>query len=221
MKTRMHNISSAMFRNALRVLGTCSLLTMLLCGEVKADRATSAGEFIVSHGTWTQVASACTLDEDTVDYQFGGAGVFFPDSATGEITLRCNITNVMDPDAPWSSLEVVYRDPDGSGTANQVKVTLHKAGLDGIAETLVTTLDPITRRPRSVTDPSLVATFDSNSVTTATSSTQVQKVTLAHDFDFATNAYYVKIKMKRTDASTPGGPATFIIRLYDSFFIGG
>jgi hypothetical protein len=218
MKTLLQNLTSAIFRNTLRALGMCSLVTMILCSEVKADRV-EGGNVILSHGAWTQVASACAVDEDSIDYKLSGAGVALPTSINGEITLRCNITNVMDPDAPWQTLEVVYRDPDGSGTGSQVTVALHKVSLTGTAETFVTTVNPVTGKPQSITDPSLVAAFDSNSVTSTTSSTQVQKVGLAHDFDFATNAYYVKIKVKRTDATI--NPAAFIIRLYDSFFISG
>ena len=151
----------------------------------EASRRVEANENNVQRERGLQVASACTPDEDSIDYQFGGAGVSFPNSITGEITLRCNITNVMDLDFPWNTLEVVYRDPDGNGTTNQVKVTLHKVGLDGTAESfIVTRIDPITRRILINFDPSLIATFDSNTVASATSSTQVHTVGVNHSFDF-------------------------------------
>ena len=206
MKSIINNVTSTIFKKTVRVLGAISCLTMLASSEAHAQAVEQR------EGAWTQVASACTPDEDSIDYQFSGAGVSFPNSITGEITLRCNITNVMDLDFPWNTLEVVYRDPDGNGTTNQVKVTLHKVGLDGTAETSVTRIDPITRRPLSLIDPSLIETFDSNTVASATSSTQVHTVELNHSFDFTENAYYVKVKVKRSEGSTTN-PAAFVIRV--------
>ncbi|MGE0825690.1 MAG: hypothetical protein AB7G75_05865 [Candidatus Binatia bacterium] len=220
MKTLINTVASSLFKKTAYALGMFSVVAMLTIGEVSADRGIGAGVLIPSQGTWTHVASACIPDEDTIDYQFGGAGVLFPSAVSGEITLRCNITNVMDPDFPWNTLEVVYRDPDGSGATNRVTVTLHKVGLNGTAETLVTTIDPVTRRPTSLTDPSLLATFDSNVAASATSSTQVHTVGVNHSFDFATNAYYVKIKMRR-DAGSTTTPAAFIVRLHGIFLLGG
>src|SRR5262245_14353909 len=147
MKTTMNNVISPLFKKTAYALGMFSLLTALTSEEATANRIDSNGNIAFSAGAWTHVASACTPDENSIDYQFSGAGVSFPGSITGDITLRCNITNVMDPDTPWTTLEVVYRDPDGSGTTNQVTVALHKVGLDGTAEsTIPTFFDPTTHR---------------------------------------------------------------------------
>jgi hypothetical protein len=219
MKSMIANVTSAIFKKTAYALGMFSLLAMLAANTVKADRSPGAGQIIPSRGTWTHIASACTPDEDTIDYQMSGAGVLFPGSITGEINLRCNITNVMNPDLPWTTLEVVYRDPDGSGTANQVTASLYKVSLDGDAENRVVTIDPVTKRPRSFTEPSLVATFDSNTVASATSSSQVHAVGVNHLFDFASNAYYVKIKIKR-DANSTTNPVAFVVRLYGQIFFG-
>jgi hypothetical protein len=200
MRTLMRSIASATFKNTIRALGAYSLLTMLVTGEVKATRVDDGFFIVPSEGTWTHVVSACAVDEDSSDYQLNGAGVSFPDTATGEIVLRCNVTNIMDPDSPWDTLEVVYRDPDGSGTGNQVTAALHKVGLNGVA--------------------SLVAAFDSNSTADVTSSTQVRRIELSHDFDFAQNAYHIKIKLKRADGLTTS-PAAFIVRLYKHGILGG
>ena len=220
MKTMMSNVISPLFKKIAYALGMFSLLTTLTGGEAKANRIDSNGNIAFSAGAWTHVASACTPDDDSIDYEFDGAGVSFPGSVTGDITLRCNVTNVMDPDFPWHILEVVYRDPDGSGTTNQVKVTLHKVSLDGTAEDVVTVIDPVTRRPRSFGDPSLIATLDSNTGTSSTSSTQVRTVGFNHSFNFAENAYYVKITVKRNEGSTTN-PAAFVVRLYNQGNIGG
>lgn len=215
MKPMINNVISAIFKKTVLVLGAASCLALFTSSETQAQAIERR------EGAWTQVASACTPDEDSIDYQMGGAGVSFPGSVTGEITLRCNITNVMDLDFPWNTLEVVYRDPDGSGTTNQVKVTLHKVGLNGTAESTITTIDPVTRRPLLNFDPSLLATLDSNAVASATSSTQVHTVGLNHGFDFTENAYYVKVKVKRSEGSTTN-PAAFVIRLlfHDIQFVG-
>jgi hypothetical protein len=92
--------------------------------------------------------------------------------------------------------------------------------LDGVAEDLVAIIDPVTRRPRSLIDPSLIATFDSNTVASATSSPQLHAVGVNHKFDFGQNAYYVKIRVKR-DAGSTTNPAAFIVRLSQYFSIGG
>jgi hypothetical protein len=220
MKSMINNVTSTIFKKTAYALGMFSLMSIVTSGEVKANRIDANGNIAFSQGAWTHVASACTPDDDSIDYQLGGAGVSFPGSVTGEITLRCNITNVMDPDLPWGILEVVYRDPDGSGTANQVKVTLHQVGLDGTAESTITRIDPVTRRPVSISDPSLLTTFDSNTAASATSSTQVHTVGVNHTFNFAENAYYVKIKVKRNEGSTTN-PAAFVVRLYAQGNIGG
>lgn len=221
MKTMMKNVISPLFKKTAYALGMCSLLAALTGGEAHANRFDSNGNIAFSAGAWTHVASACTPDDDSIDYQFSGAGVSFPGSVTGEITLRCNITNVMNPDAPWTTLEVVYRDPDGSGTTNQVTVALHKVGLDGTAESTVRTFfDPVTRRLLTNFDASLLATFDSNTVASATSSAQVHTASVNHTFDFTENAYYVKIRVKRSEGSTTN-PAAFVVRLYHQGNIGG
>ena len=221
MKSIINNVTSVIFKKTAYALGMFSLLTTLTGGEAKANRIDSNGNIAFSAGAWTHVASACTPDENSIDYQFSGAGVSFPGSITGDITLRCNITNVMDPDAPWTTLEVVYRDPDGSGTTNQVTVALHKVGLDGTAEsTIPTFFDPTTRRLLTNFDPSLVTTFNSNSTASAAPGTQVHTAGVNHTFNFAENAYYVRIKVKRSEGSTTN-PAAFVVRLYNQGNIGG
>ncbi|MBM4259273.1 MAG: hypothetical protein FJ147_25655 [Deltaproteobacteria bacterium] len=219
MKSTITHVTAAIFKKTAYVLGMFSLLATMNGGDAQADRSVGNSTLILSHGTWTHTASACTPDESSIDYQMGGASVSFPGSITGEITLRCNITNIMDPNFPsWNTLEVVYRDPDGSGAANRVRVTLHKVGLNGTAENLTPSNSggqltlPI--------DPSLLATFDSNTAASTTSSTQVHTVGVNHNFDFATNAYYVKITLKR-DAGSTTNPAAFVVRLNGNVFLGG
>lgn len=219
MKTMLNNSMSSMFKKTATVLGMFSLVTALTNGEVKADRFDANGRIVFSKGTWTQAVSSCTPDEDTIDYQMSGAGVFFPGTITGELTLRCNITNVIDQDRNWDTLEVVYNDPDGSGTANQVTVELYRVDLSGTTEKRVLTTNSL-GRPQTFFDPSLIATFDSNSVAAVTSSAQTNVVRVSHGFDFGTNAYYVKVKVKRAAGSTTN-PAAFVIRLYKDANIGG
>lgn len=219
MNTMLTNSMSSLFKKTAIVLGMFSLVTTLTNGEVKADRIDANGRIVFSRGTWTQAVSSCTPDEDTIDYQMSGASVSFPGTITGEMTLRCNITNIIEPDRNWDILEVVYSDPDGSGTANQVTAELYRVDLGGTTEKRVLTTT-VLGRPQTFFDPSLIATFDSNSGTTATAATQTRVVSFSHAFDFATNAYYVKVKVKRTAGSTTN-PAAFIVRLYKDANIGG
>ena len=170
----MSTVISPLFKKTAYLLGMFSLLSVATGGEAKADGSKETGISSFHRERGLAFASACAPDEDSIDYQLSGAGVSFPGSVTGDITLRCNVTNVMDPDFPWSNLEVVYSDPDGSGTTDQVKVTLHKVDLNGTAESVIPSFfDPFSRRILRNFDPSLLATFDSNTTASAASGTQV------------------------------------------------
>ncbi len=195
-----------------------SLFIGLGSGTAQATRFLGFGDFIIPNGVWTQIASDCTPDEASINPVRTGSGVSLPSATTGMVTLRCNIDNVMDKAFPWSALEVVYKDSDGSGTADQVTASLHKVGLNAQSESRVFT--PITAGNITLpVDPSLLAVFDSNQVASATNTAQTHHIKVNHSFDFTENAYYVLVKVKRADLSkTPG---VFVLRLFAKGNIGG
>jgi hypothetical protein len=196
------------------------LFLTLVSNSVQANRSAGFGDVVLSEGAWTQIASACTKDETSINPVLIGAGVIFPNTEFGTITLRCNITNVMSANAPWNAMEVSYRDQDGAGASGGVSVSLHKVSVNGISETRIATLVPGNGlQGATLTDPSLIATFDSDKIATAVNTTQTHSVAVNHTFDFGTNAYYVLIKVKRQ--GTVINPAAFIVRLFDKINIGG
>jgi hypothetical protein len=209
-------------RNACHTLAWASLLLVSTVGVARAQ------EIRFSNGAWTHVASACTVDEQSPGHSLGGAGLSFAASRTGEILARCNVTNLLQSaadtegcsDCQWNTLEVVYRDPDGAASGNQVTVSLHEVSNTGLAEVPVTIVDPLTGRPVAVFDPSLVVQFNSNAAGGATAAVQTRSVDFSHDFNFEDNAYYVLLRVRRNLASTGNNPAVFVVRLLRRVFAG-
>ncbi|MBK8815228.1 MAG: hypothetical protein IPN42_06825 [Methylococcaceae bacterium] len=195
-----------------------SLYIGLSSGAAQATRFLGFGDFIFPNGVWTQIASDCSPDEASINPVRTGSGVSLPSATTGTVTLRCNIANVMDEAYPWNALEVVYKDSDGSGTADQVTASLHKVGLNAQSESRLFT--PITAGNITLpVDPSLLAVFDSNQVASVTNTAQTHHINVNHSFDFAENAYYVLVKVKRSDLSR--NPGVFVVRLFAKGNIGG
>jgi hypothetical protein len=132
---------------------------------------------------WTHAASSCAVDEDSASiYEVNAARLRFKGSNTGTMTARCNVVNLNGSRNPaWDLLEVVYQDPDGNTTANQVTAVLYKVhnSTGGISE---------------------IARFDSNNFGVNVN-TGPQSVAFSHTFNFVSYAYYVEIKVKRTSSS--------------------
>ena len=113
---------------------------------------------------------------------------------TGEIALRCNVTNPKDalgsPSPGWGLLEVSYEDTDNFFNAAEVVVTL--------------------RRVDKFTGSSFkLAEFISNGNGLGK---QCKSEAFAHNFDFVNNAYDVGISVKRTNATQ--NPNVWRVRLY-------
>lgn len=99
---------------------------------------------------------------------------------TGQIVARCNIVNLPQFGAgEFSLLEVSYRHQDGSGSKYRVVAELKRASSTGQHPT--------------------VATFDSNS-SPGSAENQLRWVVYSHSFNFSDNAYYVQLRVTRTDA---------------------
>jgi hypothetical protein len=175
-------------RNLLHVVGVALLLSLLTSDDARAQ------------SIWTHVASACAVDEaDAAQYEVNAArfkvatGVTLP----ATVVARCNVTNPLDSaaDPNWNTLEVAYRDPDGTGTGSQVKALLYRASnaTGGI---------------------SLLETFDSNAFPAVGDNTA--RVLLGGSLDFLNYAYFVEIQVKRSNAGND--PTVSIVRLLESIF---
>lgn len=150
--------------------------------------------------TWTHVAGACVPDDESRNrYESVAARFRHKDQHTGSIFAKCNVTNPMDPrgrlsgNPTWDSLEVVYVDPPGSG--NQVLAELVR----------------VSNRTGGIFT---LATFDSNcDDCEADAAAQTRSVHFIHQFDFDSYAYYVLIKVRRTDADEANRPSVSMVRL--------
>jgi hypothetical protein len=115
----------------------------------------------------------------------------------------------------WNTLEVTYRDPDGSAADNRVLVELHR--VSSFEERIPTFVNG---RPVTLIQSDFTLTSINSNDSTALGRTTASKL-FFHNFDFVNNAYYVVIKVKRPSTGSTVNPAAFIVRLYQSFSIGG
>ena len=131
---------------------------------------------------WTHVASACSPDEASFGRFDSHVSSFkHAPGATGQIVTRCNIVDLPQfgiGEIPV--LDVVYRDQDGSGTAQRVRAELIRSNNAGTT--------------------SVIKTFDSNAFA-GSPATQRRFVSYSHAFNFDTNAYFVQIRVDRTTTS--------------------
>lgn len=133
---------------------------------------------------WTQVASACTIDEsDLADYNASGPYVYFKSAASGTIYLRCNITNPDDGGTSpfWNTLHVTYKDADGTSTSTRVIARLR-------------------RMTRSTGSVSTRATFDSN--TFAGTGVQERDVQVSENWNFYNYYYYIEAYIYRASGTS-------------------
>ena len=156
-----------------------------------------------ANGEWTTIASACALDESaTGRYVADGAAVYLASGATGDIVLRCNVTdpadwfNVNDP--LWNRMDVTFNDTDGQGIDKVVTAQL--------------------RRVHEATGASsTVVTFTSN---VFAAGQQLRNTVVDHVFDFYNYAYYVQITLRRNSLDADGNgvpdqsPRIQRVRLY-------
>jgi hypothetical protein len=131
-------------------------------------------------------------------------------TAPQPIVVRCNVAPLYDyvpavPAGPndlfgvpaswksvsWGTLIVGYQDPDGKGTATQVKAILRKVDRTTLTETSITT-------------------FDSNSFSDTALTENYKQFT--HTFDFLKYEYYVEIDLVRTKANV-ATPQAVSVRL--------
>jgi len=145
-----------------------------------------------SAGIWSHAANACTVDEvDVAEYAVDLRALSHRPGVVGTVTARCNVENlplVLGGDTP--ALELVYRDPDGPGTAYSVFARLRAVARNGSVLT--------------------IATASSNTAAASTSYRSVFQP-FSHDFNFRNNAYYVEITVFRSNLSQ--APAAALVRL--------
>ncbi|HTT65438.1 MAG TPA: hypothetical protein VMG35_26495 [Bryobacteraceae bacterium] len=150
--------------------------TAMLVGGLLVASATAKAQ------TWSSAASVCQPGSDSIGlYSFDNSGFKFSGSNTGQIKVRCAVTNPKDSGVPsWSTLTVGYVDPDGTGVDYQVDAQLVRVG-------------------KSAKTSYIIKTFDSSSFATTTAGSR--SVTFTHTFDFTNYAYYVTATVTRGDAN--------------------
>jgi len=139
----------------------------------------------VQEGTvWTHVASACAVDEASdTRYDANLSSLQHRGTETGEILARCNVVNPEQFDMASSSahsLQVNFQDPDGAENAYRVLVRLNRASNAGPTQVL--------------------ATFDSNAPEIPVGPTE-GFANFDHHFDFVSNAYYVTLRVIRSNTA--------------------
>ena len=125
-----------------------------------------------SASNWSAVATTCAVDESDInaaEYLFSLGTVKFATDKTGDIGLRCMVSNPMDVGNPtWTTIKIGCQDPDGSGGLNySVQATLKRVKSDG-----------------TISD---IRTVDCN----------FNPAVFSHTFDFLNNTYYVALTLKR------------------------
>jgi hypothetical protein len=141
-----------------------------------------------SAGVWANAVTACAIDEADVSEYSVGRFLAPKAGIVGSVTARCNVENL--PVSSGNALQLIYRDPDGHGTAYRVVAKLQQLTNSGAVVTL--------------------ATVDSNAGP-ASASFQSQTAGFGHDFNFIDNAYYVEVTVSRGKALQ--APAAAIVRI--------
>lgn len=127
---------------------------------------------------WTQTASTCTPDEDSVGRYDVHVGDFKHErAAVGQIVTRCNVTMPQMGSGRPQQLDIRYRDQDGLGSRQRVRVRLMQYDING----------------RQV----VVASFDSNQHLGGSVDLAMQ-VPFNHHFNFKDASYYLDVRVSRT-----------------------
>ena len=145
--------------------------------------------------TWTQTANSCVVDNSDLDqYDQDSFSLQFRRGVEGTILARCNVTNPRDDggDPGWGTLEVVFRDPDGSDDRSRVRVRLFRVNNGG-----------------NTTE---IAELDSDDFPEA-HDPATQSVSFSHAFDFDHGAYFVELRVSRESIRSENNPAVFLVRL--------
>jgi hypothetical protein len=181
---------------------TLVLLAVMLGGVgsllIPSQQASASHQ---SAGIWANAVNACAIDEaDLNEYTFSPNRLTHKPGVVGPIVVRCNVENL--PLTPpgfgdVNGLELVYRDPDGPGTASRVVARLQQLTNSGTVVTL--------------------ATVDSNTGPTSPAFQSLHTLfPHGHDFNFINNAYYVEVVVSRSNAQLV--PAAAIVRLIGIVF---
>lgn len=156
---------------------------------------------------WTHTASACAIvpaAQSPLNTLAQGADLTYPPlvGTTSKIIAICNVHNPLDTGANpnWGCMEIGYKDPDGSATANEVQVSLRR----------------LPNIPSS--GPGLLVTELSSNTNPSTIRTNHQAL-FSHTFDFRSNVYYVQLTLRRT--GTAQAPLVSWVRLQSKERCGG
>jgi hypothetical protein len=148
--------------------------------------------------TWSSSASACVPGDGSAGrFAFDEASLKFAGGSTGNIVVRCHVTNPFDDSGTspiWNTLTVGYQDPDGNSTAKAYTVTAKLLRVD-----------------KDTGAVNLIRLFDSN-VNGNTTLHTASQVSFTHNFDFARYAYYVTLSLDRAVGATLV-PAVWYVKL--------
>jgi hypothetical protein len=147
---------------------------------------------------FTAVAPACAIDSaSTAKYETSAGRLRFSGNNIGEIVARCNVTNPMDlgGNPGFTVLEAVFRDTDARAADTRVQVKLWRvSNSTGGVFQIGDTLDSNVHGNLAVTPGS-----------------QMHHIAIPGQFDFYRYAYFIEIRIKRTNASQ--GPDVSLVRL--------
>jgi hypothetical protein len=131
---------------------------------------------------WTCVAGAFAIDNDSLSQADVNFGVLrHRSNQAGSIFAACNVTKLHNTGSDWNALQVTYRDQDGTGTAEDLDVSLMKMSKLG--------------------EQTVVVAFKS-SQHGGSSSVQTRSVPFQHKFDFLEFAYFVRAHLNRQYATS-------------------
>jgi hypothetical protein len=127
---------------------------------------------------WTCIAAGFSIDPDSVeraDVDF--AVLRHRADRAGDVLAVCNVVKLHDTGSDWNSLGVIYRDQDGTGSIENLSLSLMKLATNG--------------------EQTVVASF-SSSAFSGGSSVQNRSVPFEHTFDFLRFAYFIRVRLRRT-----------------------
>jgi hypothetical protein len=130
---------------------------------------------------WTSIAAAFAIDTESLsqaDTHF--AVLRHRTSHAGSIFAVCNVPKLHDVGSDWNALEVTYRDQDGTGSLEDLDVSLMKLSKSG--------------------EQTVVIAFQSSKYG-ASSSVQTRSVRFEHQFDFLEFAYFIRVRLTRKFAT--------------------
>ncbi len=143
---------------------------------------------------WTCIAAAFAIDTDSLSQADTNFAVLrHRSNQAGNVFAVCNVPKLHDSGSDWNALEVTYRDQDGTGSAEDLDVSLMRLSKSG--------------------EQTVVVGFQSSQYR-GSASVQTSSVPFQHVFDFLEFAYFVRVNLKRRFATdSDARVALYAVRL--------